>query len=90
MCVPDLLGSQGTFLLFTTRPSDESFKEGGVRVALQGNGNHVEGKIEGPENMFRQGNPPLALPLSIDLDREAGRARVAIDGEVVELEKGRC
>ena len=33
MCVPDLLGTQGTFLLFTTRPSGERFKEGGIRVA---------------------------------------------------------
>ena len=30
MCAPDLLGSQGTFLLFTTRPAGERFKEGGA------------------------------------------------------------
>ena len=33
MCVPDLLGTQGTFLLFTTRPAAGTFKEGGIRVA---------------------------------------------------------
>ena len=34
MCVPDLLGSQGTFLLFTTRPATDRFKEGGLRVPI--------------------------------------------------------
>ena len=29
MCVPDLLGTQGTFHLFTTRSSGDRFKEGG-------------------------------------------------------------
>ena len=33
MCVPDLLGTQGTFLLYTTRPAGARFKEGGMRVA---------------------------------------------------------
>ncbi len=39
MSVPDLLGTQGTFLLFTTRPAVEHFKEGGTRVASD----HPEG-----------------------------------------------
>lgn len=94
MSVPDLLGTQGTFLLFTTRPAETEFKEGGQRIVLDGNGagpaaSRFETRIEGPENMFRAGNPPLALPLVIDLDRAAGRARVAIDGEVHELAPGK-
>ena len=38
MSVPDLLGTQGTFLLFTTRASDTKFKEGGQRIVLDGAG----------------------------------------------------
>jgi predicted AlkP superfamily phosphohydrolase/phosphomutase len=34
MCVPDLLGTQGTFTLLTTRESSGKFKEGGRRVKL--------------------------------------------------------
>ena len=41
MCVPDLKGSQGTFCLCTTRKSDDKFREGGVRVAVERNGNGV-------------------------------------------------
>ncbi|MCP4659800.1 MAG: nucleotide pyrophosphatase, partial [bacterium] len=89
MCVPDLLGTQGTFLLYTTRPSEGRFKEGGIRIPIESNGDRIESKLTGPENMFLADNPPLELPLSIELDRPARRARVAIDGDAVELEPGR-
>ena len=71
MCVPDLLGTQGTFLLFTTRPPEGEFKEGGMRVPLEGTGDHFETQLEGPENMLLQGDPPLSLPMTLDVDREA-------------------
>ncbi len=89
MCVPDLLGPQGTFLLYTTRPSKEKFKEGGVRVALERNGGRYEAVLQGPENMFLEGSPKLELPLAIETDRAARRARISLDGEVVELEPGK-
>lgn len=89
MCVPDLLGSQGTFLLFTTRPSGERFKEGGMRIPLTENGNAYKAKIEGPENLFREGSPPMEIPLTLEVDRAARRARVAVGGETVEVEEGK-
>ncbi len=89
MCVPDLLGTQGTFLLFTTRPSGERFKEGGMRIPLETNGDGYAAKIEGPENLFREGSPPMEIPLTLEVDRAARRARVSIDGEAVELEEGK-
>jgi hypothetical protein len=59
MCIPDLLGTQGTFLFFTTRRGGEAFQEGGLRFELSGNGskNSFQGTIEGPENTFLEGNP---------------------------------
>jgi predicted AlkP superfamily phosphohydrolase/phosphomutase len=89
MCVPDLLGSQGTFLLFTTRPDTEKFKEGGLRFPLSANNGHYEGRIEGPPNMFLDGDPPLELPLKIELDRNQGSAKVDLGGEEIELASGR-
>jgi len=86
MCVPDLLGTQGTFLLYTTRPAEEKFKEGGLRVQLEKNGDRMETTLQGPDNMFRDGNPPLEVPLVIDVDRSSGKTRVSVDGETVELE----
>ncbi len=88
MCVPDLLGTQGTFQLFTTRPDAMKFKEGGIRISLQPNGDRFETKFEGPENLFREDDAKLELPFSISLDRGAGRARISINGDEVELPKG--
>ncbi len=89
MCAPDLLGTQGTFLLFTTRRSGERFKEGGARFPLTKNGDGYTGRIEGPENSFLAGNPPMTLPLAIRPDPEGKRALVKIRDAEVELEPGR-
>jgi len=89
MCVPDLLGTQGTFLLYTTRAAEGKFKEGGLRVELQANGDRFETKIQGPENIFLKGEPPLELPMTIDLDRERQMAHVSLNGEEVDLEVGK-
>jgi predicted AlkP superfamily phosphohydrolase/phosphomutase len=88
MCIPDLLGTQGTFLHFTTRPGGETFQEGGLQFELKANGSKdsFEGTIEGPENSFLEGNPPMTLPLYIDVDRENGHAVVSVNGDSLELE----
>ena len=91
MCAPDLLGTQGTFLLFTTRPSGEKFKEGGARFPLRREGEVYHGTIEGPENSFLEGDPPppLTLPLEIRLDPGGSRARVVIDDTEILLDRGK-
>ena len=89
MCVPDLLGTQGTFLLFTTRPTGEKFKEGGMRVPLTGNGDgRYEGTIEGPENLFLDATPAMTLPLVLELNGDGDRAQLSLGKETVELERG--
>ncbi len=85
MSVPDLLGTQGTFLLFTTRPAASRFKEGGIRVPVTLRDDRIEATVEGPENVFREGSPPMTLPLRIALDRKALRARVDLGGTHVTL-----
>ncbi len=89
MCVPDLLGSQGTFSNYTPRPPAGRIKEGGVRIPLTLVGDRAKSTIKGPENMFVEGKPSLELPLEIEVDRERRRARVEIDGQVRELEPGK-
>jgi predicted AlkP superfamily phosphohydrolase/phosphomutase len=85
MCTPDLLGSQGTFFLYTTRPADAKFKEGGIRVALTPEGDRFRTSVKGPENAFREGKEPLEVPMTITLDRAARRARVELSGTAVDL-----
>jgi predicted AlkP superfamily phosphohydrolase/phosphomutase len=88
MSIPDLLGTQGTFLLFTTRKASDKFKEGGLRVELHRNGSpdSFETKVTGPENGFVEGNPAMEIPMSIRLDRSAKRAKVKMNGTELELE----
>jgi predicted AlkP superfamily phosphohydrolase/phosphomutase len=87
MCTPDMLGSQGTFFLYTTRPAGAKFKEGGIRVALPAGGDRFQTSVKGPENAFLEGKPPLEVPMSIALDRAARRARIQLDGTAVELKE---
>ncbi len=91
MCVPDLLGTQGTFLLFTTRASDETFKEGGLRFVLKGDraGTSFSGTVEGPENSFLEGDPPLELPFTVEVDRATKRATLDFGDDPIELELGK-
>lgn len=88
MCVPDLLGTQGTFLLFTTRPPAARFKEGGQRVQVAVTNDRIDTVVTGPENAFVVGHPPLACPLTVTLDRTTHRATVAVGGEQVTLAVG--
>ena len=88
MCVPDLLGTQGTFLLFTTRPAAGRFKEGGIRVPVTLRDDHVEAVVEGPENIFLEGSPPLRIPLRASIDRQKRQVLVDLDGTRVTLAPG--
>ena len=87
MCVPDLLGTQGTFTLFTTRPVGGRFKEGGTRVELRKNGHGFEASLEGPPNSLVAGEPALTIPLSIRAD--LGRAHISVSGHHHTLEMGK-
>ncbi len=89
MCVPDLLGTQGTFLLFTNRKSDSAFKEGGIRVPLT-NGTATgrwDAQIEGPENSYVEGEPPMAVPLSLTTNG-GSKAKLTIGDDEVDLKVG--
>ena len=67
MCVPDLLGTQGTFLLFTTRPPAAAFKEGGQRVAIAVASDRVDvvveaAAVDGRSNAADAGEPGVHAP----------------------------
>jgi predicted AlkP superfamily phosphohydrolase/phosphomutase len=89
MCVPDLLGTQGTFLLFTTRPSGARFKEGGLRVHVAIEGDAIATTVSGPENIYIAGSPPLQVPLRLRLDRARRTAQADLNGTRIELAPGR-
>ena len=57
MCVPDLLGTQGTFLLFTTRPSEEEVQGGRYADQLKGQARY-ETPSRGPRTCFSRAIRP--------------------------------
>ena len=89
MAVPDLLGTQGTFLLYTTRPAAARFKEGGTRIPVVVREGRIDTTVEGPENIFLEGSPPLSLPLVAILDRGRRQVTVEIGGARLALVPGR-
>ncbi len=88
MCVPDLLGTQGTFLLFTTREAAEGFEEGGARVLLPAGQDVITTSVEGPENILRAGAPPMKVPLRIAIDRAHRRVHVSLADTSLDLVPG--
>jgi hypothetical protein len=89
MSVPDLLGSQGTFLLYTTRPAGAGFTEGGIRVQVDTTGDRIETVIEGAQNPLVVDHPSLKAALTITLDRVRMRAHARVSGHTIQLEPGR-
>jgi predicted AlkP superfamily phosphohydrolase/phosphomutase len=88
MSVPDLLGTQGTFTLFTTRRNGDRFKEGGVRVPVTLANGRIQTELRGPGNPLVANEPPLAVPLEIRLNGDASGAEVRLDGTRVTLRPG--
>lgn len=88
MCVPDLLGTQGTFLLYTTRPP-KAIEEGGIRIALEAGSDAFSTRILGPANPFLDGQPPMEIPLEIRLDRAKRRAHIRVGKTRLDLEEGK-
>ena len=65
MSVPDLLGTQGTFLLYTTRPAGERFKEGGSASRSRSTATAIDTDDGGPgEHVRRGGRAARTLPFA--------------------------
>ena len=89
MSVPDLRGSQGTFTFYTTRREPTAIKEGGLRIVVELDGDHISTTIQGPDNPIDPTAPALAVPIRVRLDRAAKRAVADVCGTHVTLEPGR-
>jgi len=87
MCVPDLKGSQGTFCFCSTRSVGDKFREGGVRIPIEREGNIFRTYIPGPEDPLGSGAELRAqFEILPDVGRE--QARVKVDSETLTLKVG--
>ncbi len=87
---PDLRGTQGSFSFYSDGAGENFDISDGVFEPLKPLGDgRFSGKIKGPGHPFRKGNPPLEIPFTLALDREAQRVEIAVGKEKVTLEKNR-
>ena len=87
MGVPDLLGTQGTYTIYSTRPLalSDTGSARSVRLRPDGQG-HIESSLEGPAHPLKPDAPPLGTPLQID---PAGdKVRVRLGDTDVQLSPG--
>ena len=90
MGVPDLMGTQGTFVLFTTRPMGAGGDaESGLRIALPPGRDVIETSVPGPSTPDRPGAPSMALPIRLTIDRARQQLRVEVGDATLNLIPGR-
>ena len=85
MCTPDLLGTQGSFQLFTNAPAETEFEEAGACYPLRAEGQFLEGEIRGPDNAIRKGAGSMRIRFRLRVKRETGGGRLEIGGKSVDL-----
>ncbi|MDH4037390.1 MAG: alkaline phosphatase family protein [Candidatus Krumholzibacteria bacterium] len=89
MGTPDLLGSYGSFTLFTDDPEWEGAMASGGRIRLvKASDGRVTTTIEGPRNSLRRSQPVLECPLTIDVDPGSDAVRVTVSSEEAFLRSG--
>ena len=86
MCTPDLLGTQGTFALYTTRTGGAEMESGNRRPLVR-DGALCRGAIQGPPNSLHEEALPMEIPFSLRVERDGG-AELAIGGERYRLALG--
>ena len=90
MCTPDLVGSQGTFSLFTTREGSKGepgeAMQSGNRFPLTRQGGGFTGSISGPDDYMVEDAGAIRIPFS--LTPGAKGAVLEIDGERHDLQVG--
>lgn len=81
MCVPDLLGTQGSFSFYSTRPRSGDAHIGGQQYQIRRNGNVIESKLTGPAGK----DGPMKSPFKVELDDATKRAKITVGSETVEV-----
>ncbi len=88
MGTPDLLGTYGTFSLYTDDETWQGAQASGGRIySLEFVDERAHTTIVGPPNTLRKDRAPLACAMTIDLDREHEAARITVgDAETLLFE----
>ncbi len=86
MCVPDILGTQGTYSLYTTEKIEDDKSTGGMTFGVEFKDGVVRGKLVGPPNPVTEEHEDLEIPFELRVGRQ--RAELRVEGQRVELKVG--
>jgi predicted AlkP superfamily phosphohydrolase/phosphomutase len=87
MGVPDLLGTQGTYTLYTTLSSELASSESTRAVQITPDRNSlVQTKLEGPPHPLKKDAPPLNVTLKLQPDGDG--VLIDLDGTKIRLRTG--
>jgi len=87
MCVPDLKGSQGTFVHYTSEDFEKKHT-GGKKIHVKVEENKVESYIEGPENPLTKSGKTLKIPFTIKIDTNKDEVKIKVNSNTFKLKKG--
>ncbi|HUU57273.1 MAG TPA: alkaline phosphatase family protein, partial [bacterium] len=87
MCVPDLLGTQGTFSYYYEE-GDVNVSEGGQCIEVERDGRDVTSYLLGPDNPIKREREQLRLPFKVRANGDGARATLSLDGGRVKLKVG--
>ncbi len=82
MCVPDLLGTQGSFSFYSTKRRPVGAHIGGQQYQVRRSGDVIESKLTGPAG---GDGHPMKSPFRVELDDAARRAKITVGSETVEV-----
>jgi predicted AlkP superfamily phosphohydrolase/phosphomutase len=89
MGTPDLIGSYGTFTLYTDAEFWQGARASGGRiVTVKVENHHVCATLTGPPNSLRKSRPDLTRDFCVDIDEEHDSARITVGNEVRLLHAG--
>ena len=87
MGVPDLLGTQGTYTIYSTRPSVSSDSSGSRSVRMRPDSTgHIASLLEGPTHPLKPDGPPLSSQLLLDPAGE--KVRIRLGDADIQLSEG--
>ncbi len=88
MGVPDLLGTQGTYTLYTTRPLAAAGTSSSRVVRMRPNrSGRIETSLEGPTDPLNEEHQALSTPLILE-PAASGGAKIQLGDETIELAVG--
>ncbi len=87
MCVPDLLGTQGTFSYYY-EAGDAAVSEGGQCIKVERRGHEVSSYLLGPDNPLRRRSEQLRLRFKVRGGRGEAGATLDLNGTRIKLRVG--